>query len=416
VKELINDIFKSMASNRQRIWLTGFAVFWGIFILIVLLGAGNGISRGVTKSYLRECDNVIFITPGATSMGYGSFIKNQRVVFKYEDAEHIRELLPDNINRAFPEICIQARLNNFSNNYCNRTVWGEIPGYICTLDQHIEFGRDLSPADEEKCRKVCVISRNTANLLFGTARDAVGKTVRINETAFKVIGVYTTNRTYVVNNNVYTPLSSLKETFIHKDELNSICFKLKGIKNDQQNKAFTQNLRASVSKLKNCHPEDAKAFRIINTYSDSLILKNMMDGLNFFIWFIGIATLISGIVGISNIMSITVRERTREFGIMRAMGARPKYIFSLVLLEAVMIAMIFGCLGMMLGIGVTQLLASALSNAEASADNIMSDPTLGLGLVSVVMAVIVFSGLTAGFVPARKSVKMKLIDAMNAVQ
>lgn len=416
MKELFDDIFKSMASNRQRIWLTGFAVFWGIFMLIVLLGAGNGISRGVAKSYLRECDNVISVSPGVTSKGHGNFIKNRRIDFKYEDAERIREMFPDILERSFPEVSIQARLNNSSNNYCNRTVWGELPGYMCTLDQHLECGRDLSPVDEQKSRKVCVISRNTAKLLFGTPQNAVGNTIRLNEIAYKVVGVYSTNRSYVVNNDVYAPLSSLKETFIHKDELSSICFKIKGIANDQQNKLFTQNLRTEISKMKSCDPEDSKAFRITNVYSDSLTLRNMVKGLTFFIWFIGIATLVSGVVGVSNIMSITVRERTREFGIMRAMGASPRYIFSLVMIEALFIAMLFGCLGMMMGIGVTQALAGIVSATEASADSIMSDPTLGPGLVLTVLMVIVACGTIAGYIPARKAVKMKLIDAMNAVQ
>jgi len=416
VKELFNDIFKSMGSNRQRIWLTGFSVFWGIFMLIVLLGAGNGISRGVTKSYLRECDNVISIVPGVTTKGGGVFIKNKRIIFKFEDAERIREMLPDNIAEAYPELCIQARLNNFSNSYCNRTVWGEIPGYTRTLDQHIAYGRDLSQTDLQGSRKVCVISVNTAKLMCGNPRDAIGTTLRINDIAFKVVGVYVTNRTYVVNNDVFAPLTTLRDVFIHKDELTSICFKLKGIKNDEQNKAFTRKLREGVSKMKFCMPEDTKAFRINNTYSDSLVLRTMMAGLNFFIWFIGIATLISGVVGISNIMSITVRERTREFGVMRAMGAKPRYIFSLVLIEAIMISLLFGCIGMMLGIGVTQLLASALAATEESADSIMSNPTLGIGLVSVVMTVIILCGVIAGYIPARKAVKMKLIDAMNAVQ
>jgi len=412
VKELFRDILKSMNSNRQRIWLTGLATCWGIFILIVLLGTGNGIARGVTKSYLKECDNVISVSPGVTSLGYGSFIKNRRIVFNFEDAGRIQELMPEIIELNFPEIYLVSRLN-YGDEYCDRTVCGEKPGYCCTLDQHIEVGRDLSAVDEAKGRKVCVISKNTAKLLFGSSKKAIGKIVKINEVGFKIVGVYATNRTYVINNDVYAPFGTLKELFVHKDELDNICFKIKGIHTDEENKVFTKNLRSAIAQMKNCSPQDMKAFKITNVFSDHLVLQQAVDGVKFFIWFIGIATLISGIVGISNIMSITVKERTREFGVLRAMGAGSRYILSLVLIEAVIIALIFGYIGLIMGIGVTQLLARAVSSLEESADNILSNPTIGLGLVAVVTLIIIFSGLAAGFIPARRAMKMKLIDALN---
>lgn len=403
-----------MRDNRQRIRLTGFSIGWGIFILIVLLGFGNGIVRGVSKSYFREGDDVVTLTPGVTSMGFGGFNKDRRIVLTYDDSQRIQELMDGDIESTFPEHCIEGRVN-YGNEYCNRLVWGEKPGFFCTLDQHIEYGRNISLADETEKRKVCVISRNTAKILFGKVENAVGQTVRIQETPFKVIGVYVTNRSYVINNDTYMPFATMQEVFIRKDELTDIKFKVREFASEAENEQFNVDLRYVASKLKGCSDQDMKAFKISNVYGEHLMLSMSLKGLVFFIWFMGLATLISGIVGISNIMSITVKERTREFGILKAMGASSRYILSMVLIEAVLIALMFGYIGLMLGLGVTQLLAKALVGADESRDNIISNPTLSLGLVGAVTLIIVFSGLIAGYIPARKAVKMKLIDSLSAI-
>lgn len=394
--------------------LTGLAIGWGIFILIVLLGAGIGISRGVSETYLKACDNTIRVSPGFTSRAFGGYNKGRAIVFRHDDASHIQQLMEGDILQSFPELVVQGRLAAGSD-YCSRTIWGERPGYACTLDQHIIRGRDLSAADDRQCRKVCVISRNTARLLFGREDRAVGQFVKVEEAAFRVVGVYATNRSWVVNNDVYVPFETLSRLFVRSDQLQAIAFKIRKMADDAENQQFNARLRTAISQLKGCSDQDTKAFQIDNFYSDHITLENAIDGLIFFIWFIGIATLISGIVGISNIMSITVRERTREFGILRAMGAGAGYIFRLVLVEAVMIALLFGYIGLMLGVLVLQLLAYGLSGMEKGDDNILGNPTIGLGLVAVVTLIIVLSGAIAGYIPARKAVKMKLIDALTAV-
>lgn len=403
-----------MRSNRQRIWLTGFAIGWGIFILIVLLGAGTGIARGVTKSYLRECDDAISVTPGSTSMGFGGYNKDRKIVFPFDDAQRIQDQMDGDILQHFPELLVQSQLS-VGNEYCSRNIWGEKPGYGCILDQHIICGRDLSVVDDQQHRKVCVLSRNTARLLFGREDRAVGQYVRMENVAFRVVGVYATNRSYVINNDVYVPFETLSKVFVHSDELYDIVFKIRPMADAEENDLFTARLRETIAAMKCCSAQDMQAFKITNNYSDHITLLNSISGLIFFIWFVGIATLISGIVGISNIMSITVRERTREFGVLRAMGASASYIFRLVLVEAVMIALFFGYIGLMLGILVVQLLAYGQAGMEEGKDNLLGDPSLGLGLVGAVTLIIVLAGMVAGYIPARKAVKMKLIDALTAI-
>lgn len=411
------EIWSTIKKNKLRTFLTGFSVAWGIFMLIVLLGAGNGMRNGIMKNFDRWADNRVEIWGRYATKPYKGMQTNRRVELKYEDFEAI--------SRENPEVDLKTAVVSrgdtlsYGQEYNSYSLNGVHPdkAKIDKIKMMVGNGRFINDMDVLEKRKVIVISPRMKEVLF-RSEDPLGKYVNAGQIPYQVIGVYTDEDN---NNNApaYIPFSTGQILYRGGYGLDDIVFTLKGIGTEEESEAFEKRLREQFGRRHYFDPEDKRALGMWNTLDDFRMMNGMMNGITLFIWIIGIGTLTAGIVGVSNIMLITVRERTREFGIRKALGATPFSILKLIIVESILITAVFGYLGMVTGVGLTEVINIVMENmnmGKASSRDDMSiflNPTVSLGVALSSTLLIVVAGVLAGYWPARKAVKITAIEAMR---
>ncbi|MDR0981632.1 MAG: ABC transporter permease [Culturomica sp.] len=411
--DIWQEIFSTIKKNKLRTFLTGFAMAWGIFILIILLGSGNGLKNGSIQSYGSSQKNIMYLWPGRTSIPYKGFQKGRRIKFEDDEESYLK--------RRFGEIDVFASVIekysmviSYGQEYSTVTVSGTQPSYafINNLEVKANNGRFLNEMDLLEKRKVIVIHRKLSDLLF-KANNPIGEYVVVNKIAYKVVGVYDDDNT---NDTppVYIPYTTAKVIFDPTAGSSELVFTLDGITTEQQGEDFESSVRNAEAEKHTFDPTDRRGVYVWNMLADYLQTLNVFGAINSFIWVIGIGTLIAGIVGVSNIMLITVKERTKEFGIRKALGASPFSILKLIVLEALLVTGFFGYIGMVAGVGITELLAKILENSTPEGEmSVFSNPTVDLPIVISATLVLVIAGILAGYFPARKAVKIKPIEALR---
>ncbi len=417
MKELLNDIFNSMRVNRKRIRLTGFSIAWGIFILIVLLGAGQGLLNGLNRIYGSNTNATVTLTPGNTTYAWHGHKKGRPIRMTEREALALKTRLSKWVTASYPVKTFQEAQLSAGARHSLRNVHGMHPGYQITMDIHMIAGRDINALDMEKERKVCVVSQTTARALFRgeRSRNLIGRTVLIAERPFIIVGIYEPDKGFMIVNDVFVPMTTMTQMFVHDDKLSKILLKMRPMYDEEENHHFDKALRTLLARQKDYAVNDTRAIHVRNMYDEYILVIRLMGGVQFFIWIVGLATLIGGVTGVSNIMFVSVRERTREFGVLRAMGATGNYILKLVMLEAVFISLVAGYIGMMAGMLVVKMLsvlADVLAEGEAS---VFMNPTVPFYTIISITIVIVLAGLVAGYYPSRRALRMKLIDALAAV-
>lgn len=414
----IREILSTMRRNRLRSFLTGFSVAWGIFILIILLAAGNGLRNGVMYNFSNFSANRVEVWPNYTSKPWQGIRENRRLTFRNEDIEHLAT--------DFPEVeHYSGRIDHsdtlaYNKEYVNANLSGVAPAYA-TIDFIIPTrGRFINEIDMQQRRKAIVLSPRMAEVLFHE-EDPIGRYVRIGRMMFQVVGVY---RDKEMNNNkpAYIPFTTAQQLFRSGMEVDDLIFTVRGIKSEAENAAFEQRFRTAMALRHRFDPSDTGALGMWNTGDDFRMLDLIMNGLMMFIWIVGISTLMAGIVGVSNIMLVTVRERTREFGIRKAIGAGPASILRLIIIESILVTTLFGYVGMVAGIGVTELIDYGMTMAGMNADtgggpeniSIFRHPTVSLGIATSATLLLVIAGVVAGYFPARKAVSIPAVEAMRS--
>ena len=414
----IREILSTMRRNRLRSFLTGFSVAWGIFILIILLAAGNGLRNGVMYNFSNFSANRVEVWPNYTSKPWQGIRENRRLTFRNEDIEHLAT--------DFPEVeHYSGRIDHsdtlmYNKEYVNGNLSGVLPAYA-TIDFIIPTrGRFINEIDIRQRRKVIVLSPRMAEVLF-REEDPIGHYVRISHMMFQVVGVY---RDKEMNNNkpAYIPFTTAQQLYRSGTEVDELIFTVRGIKSEEENAAFEQRFRTAMALRHRFDPSDTGALGMWNTGDDFRMLDLIMNGLMMFIWIVGISTLMAGIVGVSNIMLVTVRERTREFGIRKAIGAGPASILRLIIIESILVTTLFGYVGMVAGIGVTELIDYGMTMAGMNADtgggpeniSIFRHPTVSLGIATSATLLLVIAGVVAGYFPARKAVSIPAVEAMRS--
>ena len=414
----IREILSTMRRNRLRSFLTGFSVAWGIFILIILLAAGNGLRNGVMYNFSNFSANRVEVWPNYTSKPWQGIRENRRLTFRNEDIEHLAT--------DFPEVeHYSGRIDHsdtlaYNKEYVNANLSGVAPDYA-TIDFIIPTrGRFINEIDIRQRRKVIVLSPRMAEVLF-REEDPIGHYVRISHMMFQVVGVY---RDKEMNNNkpAYIPFTTAQQLYRSGTEVDELIFTVRGIKSEEENAAFEQRFRTAMALRHRFDPSDTGALGMWNTGDDFRMLDLIMNGLMMFIWIVGISTLMAGIVGVSNIMLVTVRERTREFGIRKAIGAGPASILRLIIIESILVTTLFGYVGMVAGIGVTEGIDCVMTMAGMNADtgggpeniSIFRHPTVSLGIATSATLLLVIAGVVAGYFPARKAVSIPAVEAMRS--
>ena len=404
------EIFMALGRNKLRTFLTGFAISWGIFILIVLLSAGNGLVNGVTAEFSEQKRNTYSLFSGETSkpfMGHGT---NRSIWFTDKDIRFL-ETEVRNVDQVSPLIYFNG-FATFNNNSGSVYVSGGKPIVKELFNVKMLEGRFLNEMDEKNREKVIVIDENLRDKLFDENLSPLGQFVIINNMAFKIIGVYE-KEGRSEGGSSYIPFSTMK-AIQNKNRYWAMHFTTKGLETKEENEAFTEYLRTQLARLHEFDPDDTSAVYIRSTQEQYLQTMKIFHTLELFIWIIGFSMLISGIVGVSNIMRITVKERTNEIGIRKALGAKSRSILASIVTESLIITTIFGYIGMWFGMVAAEISGNILSKVQEGKEislNIV--PSIDIRIVLMATGLLIVCGVLAGFFPARNAVKIKPIEAMN---
>jgi len=402
------EIFETMKKNKLRTFLTGFSVAWGIFMLIILLGSGYGLENGVKKAFEGDAANTLWINPGQTTMPYKGMKQGRNIMFTNEDYELMKREIP-NIDK------ISSRLNVWQNNtisykkeFGNYDIIACHPGYGYYETLEILEGRFINDADVNDFRKSVIIGIPVRDALFKNGEEPMGKYIHVSGVPFKVIGVFKDAGGDRDMQRVYIPISTAQKVFNFGNRIFTIGIVTQDIGlNESQDMA--ENVRQTLAQKHKFNPEDQRAVFVWNNLEEYIKLMTLFANIRLFIWIIGIGTIIAGVVGVSNIMMIVVKERTQEIGIRKALGATPWSIISLILMESVLITSFAGYIGLVMGVGLLELIRPLFENA----DTFFKDPEVDIMTALGATAVMVVSGMLAGFVPARKAAAIQPIEALR---
>ena len=404
------EIFMALSRNKLRTFLTGLAISWGIFILIVLLAAGNGLMNGISEEFSDQRTNVYMIYSGETSKPYKGHGTNRSIMFNDKDIRFL-ETEVRQVGQVSPRIYFNgfATINDHSSSVF---VSGVRPVFKEINNVKLLEGRFINEFDEKNSEKFIIIDESLRNKLFDGDTSPLGQFIIINNMAFNIVGVCE-GEGRSDGGNAYVPFSTLKK-ITRQSQYWMLNFIVNGLETKEDNEAFTEYLRTQLAHLHEFDPDDTSAVYIRSRQEEYLQTMKIFRTLRLFIWIIGFAMLISGIVGVSNIMRITVKERTNEIGIRKALGAKSRSILASIVVESMIITTIFGYIGMWLGMVVAEASGSLLNKIqEGNAITLNIVPSIDIRIVLSATALLIVCGVFAGFFPARNAVKIKPIEAMN---
>ncbi len=418
MRELIKEIWSTSKRNRLRTALTGFAVAWGIFMLIFLLGAGNGLINAQMERSEQFITNSMVVMPGYTSKAYKGLKEGRELYLNDKDLAITGDNYVQHVDHVGGVLSQYGVTVAYGENYvATQNFVGIYPTHVNINKTEMLAGRFINESDFRERRKVVVLSRSQAKELCHDYRSLIDKNVNINGLAFKVVGI-TNDDESRKNNEIFTAFTTLKAIYAKGDNVGNIEFSIKNLKTKEDNEKFEANYRASTNLRHQAAPDDEQALWIWNRYTDSLTMAQGIGIIRTALWIVGLFTLLSGIVGVSNIMLITVKERTREFGIRKAIGARPKDILMLIIAESIIITSVFGYIGMLCGI-LTNLYMDATMGHMVMDSGIFRatmfvDPTVGLDVCIKATLTIIIAGTIAGLIPAIKASRIRPIEALRA--
>lgn len=414
--DLWQEIYGTVRRNKLRTVLTGCAVAWGIFILIVLLGAGNGLLNAQTEQMSSLAMNSLQIGAGWTSKPYDGLKQGRRIQLNNGDLE-ISSRMKEHVITA-GAILYQGNTNiSFGAEYINESLRGVHPNYLEINRPKIVEGRFINALDIQESRKVAVIHKLSAEILFKQPEQALGKMLNIGGIMYQVIGIYQDlGNSY--ERSVFLPFSTLQLIYNKGDKLHNILLSIKDLNTEEENQTFEADYRAAIGAHQRFDKEDYSAIWIWNRFTQMLQMNEGSNYIRMAIWIIGLFTLLSGVVGVSNIMLITVKERTREFGIRKALGATPLSILQLVIAESIAITALFGYLGMLAGIGVTEYMnivaGRQVTDMGFGQATTFLNPTVDIGVAIKATVTLIVAGTLAGLFPALKAVRTRPIEALRA--
>jgi len=408
------EIFATIRKNKLRTFLTGFSVAWGIFMLMILLGSGNGLQNGVKEQFADNSINVMWMWTGETSMPYKGLKEGRPIKFKNDDYTFLKDKEHD-----LEEVSSRFYLpGNIMYTYKNEYGSFETASCHPVLQEmekvNIVSGRFINDLDLTDFRKVIVIGESIRKALF-KEEDPMGKYIRLNNVPFKVVGVsYDKKRQN--ERTAYIPVTTAQRIFNGGDRVHSFAVTTKMVKTSEEADSITERIRQDMALRHNFNPKDKRAMGSFNMLAQYIRTMKIFQAIKIFVWIIGIGTLIAGIVGVSNIMLILVKERTREIGIRKAIGASPSSVIGLVLLESILITTVAGYIGLVFGVGIMEGINSIVEQAWASgtADGMFfRNPTVDFSTAITSTLILVISGALAGYLPARKAANVKPIEALR---
>ena len=402
--DLIREIGQTLRNNKLRTALTGISVAWGIFMLIILLGAARGVTNYFDESMGSNPTNVISIWGGRTSKPYKGYKDGRWIELKEGDAAAIVNDNPGHVSRVSPFASADTAKIKTSRDAISGFE-AVFPDAIRTKKLTMKYGRFINDLDISEARRVMVLADNQATLLFGNDADALGKTVSSMGLAWTVVGIYS----HRWNRSTYAPYTTYKAVTGNNDYAYQLDATVEGLTDEASGDAVEEAIRASLAAQHNFAPDDANAIWTWNRFNDYLRGQRGNNFLRLAVWIIGLLTLLTGIVGVSNIMFVSVRERTHEIGIRRAIGAKPRSIVLQVITESIAVTGLFGYIGVFLGIVVLQFINHFVGDSTEGFRN----PTVDLSMALQVTVALIVAGAIAGLFPAIKATKVKPVEALR---
>ena len=438
--ELLNEIWQTARRNKLRTTLTGFAVAWGIFMLIVLLGAGNGLINANLKQSNRFLSSSMVVFGGWTSKPYQGLKEGRDIRLHKTDMEITEKEFAENVDEVGAQYNTSAVIS-LGQQYLSSSISGVYPNHTKINKVELLHGRFINEIDIRESRKVLVLSNKQAKELAppsapegattpglqsneapsgavgGASGALVGRFVNVGNLAFKVVGIYKEQENG--RGEIFSSYSAIKRIFgANTDDAGRIEFTFHGLNTEKANEDFEKDYRRRLNAEHQAHPEDEDAVWLWNRFTQNLQMEQGIGIIRTALWIVGLFTLLSGIVGVSNIMLITVKERTHEFGIRKAIGAKPWSILRLIIVESVIITTIFGYIGMLLGIFANEYMDATIGHETIDTGlfkaTMFLDPTVGLDVCIEATMVMIIAGTIAGLIPAFKASRIRPIEALRA--
>lgn len=418
MRELIKEIWSTSKRNKLRTSLTGFAVAWGIFMLIFLLGAGNGLINAQLQQSTRFLANSMRVFPGETSKAYKGLKEGRSITLNDKDILISNKTYGQYVDDVGGRL-EQYNLNiNYGDNYvASQSLVGVAPTHPKIDKTEMIAGRFINEIDMKEQRKNVVLSRSQVKELCKDYRSLVGKNVKISNLNFQVVGIYKDDESRN-NTEAFIAYSTVKIIYAKGDDAGSLEFTIKNLKTREDNKQFEKNYRASINNNHQAAPDDERTIWLWNRYMDNIQMNQGIAIMQTALWIVGLFTLLSGIVGVSNIMLITVKERTREFGVRKAIGAKPWSILKLIITESIIITSFFGYIGMVCGVAANEIMDATIGHTTVDTGLFKAamfvNPTVGIGTCIGATITIVIAGTIAGVIPAIKAARIRPIEALRA--
>ena len=418
MRELIKEIWSTSKRNKLRTSLTGFAVAWGIFMLIFLLGAGNGLINAQLQQSTRFLANSMRVFPGETSKAYKGLKEGRSITLNDRDiliSNQTYGQYVDDVGGRLEQYNVNI---NYGDNYvASQSLVGVAPTHPKIDKTELIAGRFINEIDMKEQRKNVVLSRSQAKELSKDYRSLVGKNVKISNLNFQVVGIYKDDESRN-NTEAFIAYSTIKTIYAKGDDAGSLEFTIKNLKTKEDNEQFEKNYRASINNNHQAAPDDERTIWLWNRYMDNIQMNQGIAIMQTALWIVGLFTLLSGIVGVSNIMLITVKERTREFGVRKAIGAKPWSILKLIITESIIITSFFGYIGMVCGVAANEIMDATIGHTTIDTGLFKAamfvNPTVGIGTCIGATITIVIAGTIAGLIPAIKAARIRPIEALRA--
>ena len=413
----ITEIWQTIARNKTRSLLTAFGVFWGIFILVILLACGNGFDNGIRSQVEGFATNSTFIIPMRTTEAYKGYQKDRNWQLEMSDIEAIKKKIKG-VDKVSP-ISSQWTYNGENNVFYgikggNFSLKGVLPNYNEIDRCKILYGRFINETDITEARKVCVLGKKVYEDVIGTDKNPLGLMIKANGIYYQVVGVVEAYNSNVnvsgpMNETVVLPLTTMQIAYHTGDKFDFMVFTTA---RGYQTKELQESVKALLRERHDIAPSDDGAFMMFDFEQLFMVFEYLFLGIKILIWIVGIGTLLSGVVGVSNIMLVTIKERTREIGVRRALGAKPAVIIRQVMAESLLLTILAGIVGLVIGVIIMAVVTGIVGNTPS--ENVMFiDPQIGFGAAIAATIIIVLSGLLAGVLPAMRAIQIKAIDAIR---
>jgi putative ABC transport system permease protein len=401
------EIFSTISKNKLRTILTMFSVFWGIFMLVLLLGAGKGLENGVKKQFEGDAANSIWIYQGQTSLAYEGMQAGRRIQFTNEDYDRTKSLIKEIESSSGRTTISGSGVISYKNQYGSYEIYCVHPGTKELEELDILEGRFINQFDVKEKNKSIAISNILRDELFKGKR-ALGEFIKVSGVPFQVIGIFK-DRSERDNRRAYLPVSTAQMIYNGGNRIWNIAFTTKNVNKVDDSRKIEENIRSAFASRHKFNKEDKRAIWIRSNVEGYLRFIALFNGISLYVWMISIMTIIAGIVGVSNIMIVVVKERTKEIGIRKALGATPGSIVGLIILESIVITGIAGYVGLASGVFILELLSPQFSSPDSYFQNPSADFTIAVG--STILLII--AGTIAGLIPARRAARVKPVIALK---